>query len=586
MNAARMERKLVPMFLVTSWAVYSVEGDMGEKRFRIPFEDVRLSEAEVCITQTRAFQRLFYLKQLGLAYLVYPNATHTRGAHSVRCLGEAIKILQGLKNNGESIKEEDEQNVRITALLHDIGHLPFSHTLEDEHVILSKHDRPARLDRVLTKLKEEMGSAPYGRLIDQAKPILFAISNPEGPDADWRSDLVGNTICADLLAYITADAEATGIEKRSGHYRVYEYFQRHTGRLCIKLTKGGLRTDIVSAIIDLLDMRFCLTERVFLHHAKCVASAMLARAARLAGLSDADEGALIQLGDEGFLTYLETKAGTAAPDAAATEGARRLLDCVRARRLYQRIFKVGRQARVASDASRGDNAFCTRWRKGNEIEALLKEVEERHKLARGSLVLWCPEAKASSKLVEAKVIYDTTSGVEGPKALREIDKLGEHFRGVKERVDTIENVYRDLWAFWVSIDRRFAEQAPDVVDTLEEKLEVQCDPVFRETYLNRLPGFENRRRQLTQVKQIFSEIQPSVVEGILQQSALSGSPTPDRGAVLEAIKAAAEEQAGTRKPRKTAEKRKKASDSASAPLLTGESPATDTGQEVEGIGDE
>jgi len=62
---------------------------MNEKRVRIPNLDVKLSSTEIPVTQTRQFQRLFHLKQLGLAYLVYPAATHTRGLHSVQLLHEA-----------------------------------------------------------------------------------------------------------------------------------------------------------------------------------------------------------------------------------------------------------------------------------------------------------------------------------------------------------------------------------------------------------------------------------------------------------------------------------------------------------------
>src|SRR5687768_2719981 len=121
---------------------------MDSKRLRIPSEDVRLTAEEIAVTQTRTFQRLFDLKQLGLAYLVYPNATHTRGAHSIRCLAESQRILAALHREGDA----QAPAVRMAALLHDIGHVPFSHTLEDEHVVLAKHDRPERLNLALDRL--------------------------------------------------------------------------------------------------------------------------------------------------------------------------------------------------------------------------------------------------------------------------------------------------------------------------------------------------------------------------------------------------------------------------------------------------
>lgn len=99
-----------------------------QKRVRVPDVDVRLNAAEIAVTQTWQFQRLFFLRQLGLAYLVYPAATHTRGLHSIQCLHEADRILstQGLESADKSAKSA----IRMAALLHDIGHAPFSHTLE------------------------------------------------------------------------------------------------------------------------------------------------------------------------------------------------------------------------------------------------------------------------------------------------------------------------------------------------------------------------------------------------------------------------------------------------------------------------
>jgi HD superfamily phosphohydrolase len=521
---------------------------MRDKRLRLPNEDVRLTPDEVAITQTRVFQRLFNLKQLGLAYLVYPNATHTRGVHSLRCLSEAVRIIEGLRSIGEKPSPEENQDIRVAALLHDVGHIPFSHTLEDEHTVLPKHDRPERLKQVLSALKDEL-QPEQGRLVDRATPILHAIAGGERATSDWRSDLVGNTVCADLLAYMTADADATGIEKRPGHYRIYEYFQTHKGRLCVRLTKEGFRTDIVSAIMDILDMRYALTERVIFHHAKCVASAMLARAARLCGLASEDEAQLIQIGDEGFFAHLQSRAAkleqTSKQDAT---GARRLLYCLEARRLYARIFKVGRQARDHWDEGQYPNAFCARWRDGAAASQLLESVEDRHQLPRGSLVLWCPDQVPGRKLIETQIVWETAAGLQGPRTLRTIGEVGAHFAGVAKRVETMEGQYSDLWTFWVAIDRDYAERTAEVVQTLEDELDVECDEVFRETYLKKkLAGFESRSKRLRDVGRVLGGLQGTVLQSMSGQKGLSGEVPDDETVILEATKAAIEQKLGTAK---------------------------------------
>ena len=136
------------------------------KRIRLPNIDVRLTDDEIAITQTRPFQRLNFLKQLGLAYLVYPGATHTRGAHSLLCLHEANHILSELGN----VEESDRAAIRVAALLHDIGHVPFSHTLEDEHLVLEKHDGSNRLSHASASLKTELDTKQRA-LVDSALPI-------------------------------------------------------------------------------------------------------------------------------------------------------------------------------------------------------------------------------------------------------------------------------------------------------------------------------------------------------------------------------------------------------------------------------
>ena len=76
------------------------------------------------------FQRLRRISQLGLSYLVYPGAQHTRFQHALGCLYLMKKALLKLENKGHIITKEEKEGVQIAILLHDIGHSPFSHALE------------------------------------------------------------------------------------------------------------------------------------------------------------------------------------------------------------------------------------------------------------------------------------------------------------------------------------------------------------------------------------------------------------------------------------------------------------------------
>ena len=239
----------------------------ANKDFRVGERYIELTPEEVAVTQTRTFQRLNFIKQLGLVYLVYPNATHTRGSHSLNALYQAQKILDALLKSGEdpAFIAANRPAIRMAALLHDIGHIPFSHVLEDEHQVIEKHDGPARMQPILALLKGEIADTVedrHGRqtlsLIDAAAPILHGIHAGEA-ERNWKSDIIGNTICADLLAYIEEDARWSGIERQSGHYSIYKYFVLagdKKDQLCIRLTKGGLRTDVVSAIMAILEARY------------------------------------------------------------------------------------------------------------------------------------------------------------------------------------------------------------------------------------------------------------------------------------------------------------------------------------------
>src|SRR5437773_3477412 len=96
---------------------------------------VLITELERGIVDTPDFQRLRGIRQLGLAYLVYPTALHTRFDHSLGTLEMAVRMIQGIRENAHSgpqestITEEQVVLTRLYALLHDITHIPFGHSI-------------------------------------------------------------------------------------------------------------------------------------------------------------------------------------------------------------------------------------------------------------------------------------------------------------------------------------------------------------------------------------------------------------------------------------------------------------------------
>ena len=98
------------------------------------------SELVFDIIENPYFQRLRHIKQLGLTYLVYPGAIHTRFQHAVGALHLMTLAVEMLKVKGTEITDEEIQGLYLAILLHDIGHGPFSHALEHTLVEEVSHE--------------------------------------------------------------------------------------------------------------------------------------------------------------------------------------------------------------------------------------------------------------------------------------------------------------------------------------------------------------------------------------------------------------------------------------------------------------
>src|SRR5688500_8170699 len=111
------------------------------------WNNITLDDLALRLVDTRTFQRLRYVRQLGLAYLVYPGATHTRFEHALgtwHLAGRTLALLQA-RGDLKAGQAREGRIVAVAALLHDIGHYSFSHALE---VIGAPHDEDVARSRL------------------------------------------------------------------------------------------------------------------------------------------------------------------------------------------------------------------------------------------------------------------------------------------------------------------------------------------------------------------------------------------------------------------------------------------------------
>lgn len=146
------------------------------------------------------YQRLRRIKQMALAYLVYPGAVHTRLHHSLGAYHLMHLAITELKEKGIEISEAEEQGAKIAILLHDIGHGPFSHALEHTMVNVN-HEQLSLL--IMEKLNQELGGA-----------IQLAIEIFKGSySKKFLHQLVSSQLDVDRLDYLARDSFFTGVSE-------------------------------------------------------------------------------------------------------------------------------------------------------------------------------------------------------------------------------------------------------------------------------------------------------------------------------------------------------------------------------------
>ncbi|WP_437758954.1 hypothetical protein [Sorangium sp. So ce1389] len=523
------------------------ERDTGERQqeFFIPVHgEVWLRPIEVSIVDHPAFQRLGEIFQLGQTYLVYRGATHKRLEHAMGALHVAQLMMNALERNsgpkiprpqdtagawnlGEKLRPEEVAFTRLGALLHDVGHLPAGHTLEDELGLLHPHDGDERLNLVLDRTSWYGGthSPTLRELIDQqyakfAKMTGLCVENTKVPlsasqilglliskdqahykvsdDCAFRlnvcRDIIGNTICADLLDYLHRDWLHLG-KRREFDTRLLGYMEIRTRkgapsdtRLVINLRGANrLRTDAVTAILDLLESRYQLAEIALFHRTKVCAAAMLERLVAELAHAYGDGGEsflrslpenLLERSDSGMLAFLDDLLNSdelrrdGEERSGRIAGAHRLVRQLRSRQLYKEFIAYHEyrladaaldvQNRYAGPAAEKDHLKRAQVGAANRLAAV-RLLETDFGMAPCSLVMYCPPRKMNTKIAEVQVLIhgdvhtlDSFEREHGDHGV-----TGGHLRAQKER-------FRRLWrvVFGIASDERDRLQALDLIEPL------------------------------------------------------------------------------------------------------------------------
>ncbi|AAC07707.1 HD domain-containing protein [Aquifex aeolicus] len=211
---------------------------------------VRVGEAGLRLIDSFPFQRLRYVKQLGLAYLVFPSAQHTRFEHSLGVYHITERIC-------ESLKVKEKELVKLAGLLHDLGHPPFSHTTE---VLLPRErshedftERVIKETEIYEILKQDYSHEDIERL------VRITLGKPEDEEEKLLSEIITGEFGSDRMDYLRRDAYFCGVS-----YGFFDY-DRLISTLRVYENKVVVDESGLRALENFLISRYFMYVQVYFH---------------------------------------------------------------------------------------------------------------------------------------------------------------------------------------------------------------------------------------------------------------------------------------------------------------------------------
>ena len=226
---------------------------------------ITLSPRMLSIVDTPEFKRLHNLRQLGVAYIVYPSANHTRFEHSLGVAHLAKLLIKNLQTNQPElcINNNQVELVQIAGLIHDLGHGPFSH-LWDEYMLENDDDEHEERGIKIFKTMVQKYTLPFTS--QEVNQIVEMVNPSEAKKLNFLYQIVANKMCGidvDKIDYLQRDSYHVGFgvnnkfERLITMCRVVEY----NGHQVL-----GWPMKLQNEILNLFNLRYRLHKQVYNHH--------------------------------------------------------------------------------------------------------------------------------------------------------------------------------------------------------------------------------------------------------------------------------------------------------------------------------
>lgn len=449
-----------------------------KKTFRdVIWGDIELYDKEIKIVDSKPFQRLRRIKQLGMADLVYPCAKHTRFDHSLGTLSAAQLMVDNLKKQEIKIDDDDIDCIRCYALLHDISHIPFGHTLEDEGKLYERHDKGERWKYYTDELKDIISPDIYDTMSKLVEKRF-------DKDKKFIYDLVSDTICADLIDYIQRDGYFTGATSLRFKFddRILRFMtlgddKKGCRSLIFKPKKDKIRIDVITDLIQLLRYRYMITERVTFHHTRSTVNAMLIKAIQLLG--PPKEEMFYWMGDEDVLNYISS---------SDDKNIKELGEMLKSRNLFKIVFRV--TSYTAPELHEGSvNDVSNKYGKPEgRMELEDKLINEITKISglnhfnKNHIAIYCPPDE-NMNFKETGVLVQWRG--EYPIPLTDIEPVYTWEHLIKDEVKALESKYKALWNMHIFVHPKYRGNIYEIEKCCERVLGVKNDPILKNSFEGR-----------------------------------------------------------------------------------------------------